>query len=88
MAEALRVDKVPDQGEIFVKDFDNNYIMLFETGKAGICPRCGSAKLTAEEIVRGRHYGVFFTCPDCGAFDHADGRIEPDNPNWHRNKMI
>lgn len=71
-----------------MKGFDNNYVALFETGKAGRCPRCGSARLSAEERVIGRHYGVFFTCPDCGAFDHADGRIDPDNPNWHRNRTF
>ena len=66
--------------------FQQNCASLFETGRPGPCPFCGGDSVDAEEIVHDRHYGVFFRCGDCGQMAHFDGRIDPDDPNWHRNK--
>ena len=49
----------------------NNYIAYKRTAAAGLCPDCGSAKISVKELKTGRG-SVTFTCENCNSYGHFD----------------
>lgn len=60
--------------------WEKNIVLFAETGKAGLCPNCGSEQVSFEEHIHNNRKSITFHCLSCGSSDHFDGALVKDDP--------